>query len=85
MAPAPAPESALCLLRRKTRLVLSSPTGRSPWSSSWRSWGVPLGLTFRRNHVRPDYRDAHSHYQASESGPDTREYVPADRSARWMG
>lgn len=41
--------------------------------------GVPLWLTFRRRHVTPDYRDAHAHYQASESGPDTREYVPANR------
>ena len=41
--------------------------------------GVPLWLTFRRKHVRPDYRDAHAHYEAKESGSGTGEYVPADR------
>jgi hypothetical protein len=41
--------------------------------------GVPLWLTFRRKHVRPDYRDAHAHFEAKESGSGTGEYVPADR------
>ena len=44
--------------------------------------GVPLWLTFRRKHVKPDYRDAHAHYEAKESGSPAAqagEYVPADR------
>jgi hypothetical protein len=41
--------------------------------------GVPLWLTFRRKHVRPDYRDAHAHYEAKEAGTATGEYVPAER------
>ncbi|HEY2127923.1 MAG TPA: hypothetical protein VGH77_12135 [Streptosporangiaceae bacterium] len=41
--------------------------------------GVPLWLTFRRNHLRSGYRDAHAHDQVKESGPGTGEYVPADR------
>ena len=41
--------------------------------------GGPLWLTFRRRHITPDYRDAHAHVRASEPGPGTREYVPADQ------
>ncbi len=41
--------------------------------------GVPLWLTFRRKHVRPDYRDAHAHYEAKDAGAATGEYVPAER------
>lgn len=44
--------------------------------------GVPLWLTFRRRHVRPDYRYAQAHYQAKVSGSaaaQAGEYVPADR------
>ena len=41
--------------------------------------GVPLWLTFRRKHVRPDYRDAHAHYEAKDAGTGTGEYVPAER------
>jgi hypothetical protein len=29
--------------------------------------------------VRPDYRDAHAHYQAKETGTGTGDYVPAER------
>jgi hypothetical protein len=41
--------------------------------------GVPLWLTFRRKHVRPDYRDARAHYEAKEAGTGTGDYVPAER------
>ena len=41
--------------------------------------GVPLWLTFRRKHVRPNYHDAHAHYAAKEAGTGTGEYVPAER------
>jgi hypothetical protein len=44
--------------------------------------GMPLWLTFRRKHVRPDYPDAHAHYQAkasSSAAAQAGEYVPADR------
>jgi hypothetical protein len=50
--------------------------------------GVPLWLTFRRKHVRPDYRDAHAHYQAKASGSaaaQAGEYVPADRVSALAG
>lgn len=43
---------------------------------------VPLWLTFRRKHVRPDYRDARAHYQAKASGSaaaQAGEYIPADQ------
>ena len=38
--------------------------------------GVPLWLTFRRKHVRPNYHDAHAHYAAKEAGTGTGEYGP---------
>lgn len=41
--------------------------------------GASLWLTLRRKHVTPDYRDAHAHYQATESGSPSGEHVPADR------
>ena len=45
--------------------------------------GVPLWLTFRHKHTRPDYQDAREHFRVKEAGPAaaarTSDYVPAGR------
>jgi hypothetical protein len=41
--------------------------------------GVPLWMTFKRKHARPDYRDARAHYRAKAAAPRpaaTSDYVP---------
>ncbi|HWG63047.1 MAG TPA: hypothetical protein VG253_15210 [Streptosporangiaceae bacterium] len=41
--------------------------------------GVPLWLTMRRRHARPDYREARSHYNATAEAPSpeaTSDFVP---------
>jgi hypothetical protein len=43
--------------------------------------GVPLYITFRRRHARPDYREARTHFRA-KADPSTTplsDYVPTDR------
>ncbi len=45
--------------------------------------GVPLWLTFRRKHTKPNYRDAQGHAEVREAGTDavlsSPDYVPAER------
>jgi hypothetical protein len=43
--------------------------------------GVPLWMTFRHRHARPDYREARAHYRAKQAAPGTavgRDYVPTE-------
>jgi hypothetical protein len=43
--------------------------------------GVPLWMTFRHPHARPDYREARAHYRAKQAAPGTaagRDYVPTE-------
>ena len=47
--------------------------------------GVPLWLTFRRKHVRPDYRDAHAHYAGQGSRDGHRGICPRRAGQRTDG
>ncbi|MDX6334191.1 MAG: hypothetical protein QOG05_1531 [Streptosporangiaceae bacterium] len=49
--------------------------------------GVPLWLTLRRRHARPDYREARAHYQAKADPSVTplSDYVPAEPVAATDG
>ncbi len=50
--------------------------------------GVPLWMTLRRRHARPDYRDARAHYQAkaADPGPETTsEYASSTPGAALDG
>ena len=43
--------------------------------------GVPLWMTFRHRHARPDYPEAPAHYRAQQAAPGTaagHDYVPAE-------
>lgn len=49
--------------------------------------GVPLWITFRRRHARPDYREARTHFRA-KADPGTTplsDYVPTDPVAATDG
>ena len=43
--------------------------------------GVPLWMTFRHRHGRPDYREARAHYRAKQAAPGARassDHLPAE-------
>jgi hypothetical protein len=39
--------------------------------------GVPLWMTLRHRHARPDYREARAHYRAKEAAT-TSDFVPTE-------
>ncbi len=43
--------------------------------------GVPLWMTLRHQHARPDYREAQAHYRARQAAPGTAtssDFVPSE-------
>jgi hypothetical protein len=48
--------------------------------------GVPLWLTFKRPHGRPDYSEARAYFRAKAAAqPHTSDFVPATRVAAFDG